>query len=341
LGIQALDTCFPFGVIQILLEGIQVSGMDSEHRSAPFWVWFNLFVVWLCWGTTYLAIREGVSGENGLPPLLFAGVRITLAGIILVLFFLVWRKRFRLNWSQIWPVWLSGVFLFVGGNGLCTIAEMTVESGLASVLIATTPLWLALFDVIWPGGDRMNSAKWLGMLAGFGGVCIILLGPSLVTSSPISSLWEWERGNFIALGSAFAWAIGSIIQRRLAPKIDAIQIAGWQMLTGGASLTVLGLCFGELNQITNEKLNPTTIGAFFYLLFIGSLIGFVAFVWLLHHTTPAIAGTYGYVNPVVAVWVGWLLGGESPGWVLVPGMALILLAVFLVRMPGKKIRPTS
>ena len=105
------------------------------------------------------------------------------------------------------------------------------------------------------------------------------------------------------------------------------------MLSGGASLTLLGLLFGEVTLITPEKLNPTTIGSFFYLLFVGSLLGFVAFVWLLHHTTPAIAGTYGYVNPVVAVWVGWALGGEKPGWILIPGMALILLAVFLVRIP--------
>mgnify|MGYP006276946241 CR=1 FL=1 len=311
--------------------------MEREQKTVPFWVWFNLLVVWLCWGTTYLAIREGVSGENGLPPLLFAGARITLAGVILVAFLLVWKKQFILNWHQIWPIWLSGVFLFVGGNGLCTIAEMTVESGLASVLIATTPLWLALFDVLWPGGERMNLAKWMGLAAGFGGVCLILLGPSIIQSNSITSFWEWERGNFIALGSAFAWAIGSIIQRRLAPKIDAIQIAGWQMLTGGASLTVLGLLLGEFALITPNTLNSTTISAFFYLLFVGSLLGFVAFVWLLHHTTPAIAGTYGYVNPVVAVWIGWFLGGESPGWILVPGMALILLAVFLVRLPSKKI----
>ena len=130
--------------------------MDSEHKSAPFWVWFNLIVVWLCWGTTYLAIREGVHGDTGLPPLLFAGVRVTLAGIILVVFFLFLKGQFRLKWAHLWPIWLSGAFLFVGGNGLCTIAEMTVESGLASVLIATTPLWLAVFDVMWPGGTKMQ-----------------------------------------------------------------------------------------------------------------------------------------------------------------------------------------
>ncbi len=308
--------------------------MDSEHKSAPFWIWFNLLVVWLCWGTTYLAIREGVSGETGLPPLLFAGVRVTLAGIILVVFFLFLRGKFWLSWAQLWPIWLSGAFLFVGGNGLCTIAEMTVESGLASVLIATTPLWLAVFDVMLPGGTKMSWGKWVGIVAGFGGVCLILLGPTLEANS-IQSLWQWEEGNLIALGSAFFWAIGSIIQRRWAPKIDALQIAGWQMLSGGASLTVLGLFFGEIALITPEKLNPTTIGSFFYLLFVGSLLGFVAFVWLLHHTTPAIAGTYGYVNPVVAVWVGWAIGGEKPGWILIPGMALILLAVFLVRIPTR------
>ncbi len=307
--------------------------MNSEHKSAPFWVWFNLIVVWLCWGTTYLAIREGVHGDTGLPPLLFAGVRVTLAGIILVVFFLFLKGQFRLKWAQLWPIWLSGAFLFVGGNGLCTIAEMTVESGLASVLIATTPLWLAVFDVMWPGGTKMSWGKWVGIVSGFCGVCLILLGPTLLESDSIQSLWQWEAGNLIALGSAFFWAIGSIIQRRWAPKIDALQIAGWQMLSGGASLTLLGLLFGEVTLITPEKLNPTTIGSFFYLLFVGSLLGFVAFVWLLHHTTPAIAGTYGYVNPVVAVWVGWALGGEKPGWILIPGMALILLAVFLVRIP--------
>lgn len=303
--------------------------MDSHARANLFFVWMNLLIVWSCWGTTYLAIRIGV---QDLPPFLFSGLRLVLAGLILVGFLYLWKGKVFLPGKSFWPILASGLFLFVGGNGLCTWAEKSVESGLASVLVATTPLWLSLFDSLWPGGERLPVFKWAGLLLGFGGVCLILLDGG---NQPQLLEWEqWEEGNLLALASAFCWAIGSIIQRRLVPKMDAVQIAGWQMLLGGLALSVLGLATREPAQITPEHLTYSAVGAFFYLLVFGSLLGFVAFVWLLQHTTPAIAGTYGYVNPVVAVWVGWLLGGESPGWIILPGMGLILLAVFLVRLPG-------
>jgi drug/metabolite transporter (DMT)-like permease len=284
--------------------------------------------VWVSWGTTYLALRIGV---RDLPPFLFSGSRITLAGLILIAFFFFWKGKIWLKAAELWPIWASALFLFVGGNGLCTWAEKTVESGLASVLVATTPLWMTLFDSLWPGGSRIGLLKWLGMLVGFAGVCLIVIDPSAQTSL---LQWEqWEEGNLMALASAFCWAVGSIVQRRLVPKIDAVQIAGWQMRLGGLSLWALGLLIGEGKQMGWENLTRSAIGAFFYLLLIGSLLGFVAYVWLLQHTTPAVASTYGYVNPVVAVFVGWALAGESPGWVILPAMALILLAVFIVRLP--------
>lgn len=303
--------------------------MDRENRVSPIWIWINLILVWACWGTTYLALKIGV---KDLPPFLFSGSRITLAGLILISVFYFLKGRVWLKTKEIWPIWASGFFLFVGGNGLCTWAEKTVESGLASVLVATTPLWLSLFDSLWPGGERLGSLKWIGLFVGFAGVCLILLDHSGDTSL---LEWEnWEEGNLMALGSAFSWAIGSIIQRRLVPKIDAIQIAGWQMLLGGLSLWALGFLIGEGSQMGWANLTPRAIGAFFYLLFIGSLLGFVAYVWLLQHTTPAVASTYGYVNPVVAVWVGWALDGEMPGWIIFPAMGLILFAVFMVRLPS-------
>jgi drug/metabolite transporter (DMT)-like permease len=217
------------------------------------------------------------------------------------------------------------VLLFVFGNGLITLAEKTVPSGVAAVLVATTPLWIALMEMLWPGGDRLTGRGWLGLLIGLAGV-LLLLAPKL--HDPADFLLDY--GPLLVLGSAASWAFGSLVLRYRRLRCSHLTAAAYQMILGGGSLALVGLVVGEGSQLTREHFTAGAAYAFFYLLIVGSLVGFVAFNWLLGQVSAAQAGTYAYVNPLVAVLVGLLDGEELTGWI-VGGIAIILAGVALVR----------
>jgi drug/metabolite transporter (DMT)-like permease len=207
-----------------------------------------------------------------------------------------------------------GVCLFVIGNGLITFAEKSVPSIVTAVLVATTPIWFALLESLWPWGERLTIRGWLGLALGMAGV-LVLLAPEL---RRIDRFFD-DLGPLLILGSAFSWAIGSFVlrHRKKGQQSSHLLSAAYQMVIGGTTLTLVGLVAGESSELTAASLTPTAIFSFFYLLVVGSLVGFVAYNWLLGHVSPALVGTYAYVNPVVAILVGWLIGHEtlSP-WIL-------------------------
>lgn len=285
-----------------------------------------LAIVYISWGTTYFAIKEGV---KTLPPALFAGPRLAVAGAVLLGWLLLRGESLRLTWAELGRLSLSAAAMFLGGNWLITVGEKTVDSGVASVLVATTPLFMAVLELLCPWGERLTWKGWVGLLAGLVGV-VILLGPKLEQPS---SLIE-DLGPALVLGSAFCWALGSLILRYGRQRTSVFVAAGYQMLVGGLGLTALGVALGEVQQLTPDALTPGAITAFFYLLVVGSLLGFVAYAWLLANVSAAMAGTYAYVNPIVAIFVGWLLGGEEITGAILAGMAVILLGVALVRGGG-------
>jgi drug/metabolite transporter (DMT)-like permease len=292
-------------------------------RPARWSVVLAFTLVYLSWGTTFLAIRKGV---ESFPPALFSGCRVALAGVLL-LGYLAWRRQpIGLGRREFLWTWLIAVLMFVGGNGLLSFGEQRIESGLASVLAATSPLWVAVLEMLWPWGDRLRPLGWLGLLAGLGGV-ILLLAPGVHDAA---SFWR-DTGPLFILGSAFSWAIGSFLVRHRRLRIDHLISASYQMILGGGSLCVLGLVLGESAQLGAAHVTPAALYAFVHLLVFGSLVGFVAYNWLLCHVSSTLAGTYAYVNPLVAILVGWLIGGEIiTGWIVV-GMAVILVGVALVR----------
>lgn len=285
--------------------------------------------VYLSWGTTYLAIKEGV---RALPPALFGGTRICLAGLLLLGYLALRGQPLRLPRREL--VWAAvvGVILFVGGNGLISVAQQTVDSGVASILVSTTPLWIGLVESFWPSGDRLTARGWLGLIAGLGGV-IVLLAPRVGETGGLGK----DAAALLVLGSAFSWAVGSLILRHRQRTGSHLTCAAMQMLIGGAALSLVGLAAGEVGQLTADRFTPTAVYAFFHLLIVGSLIGFVSFNWLLQHVSAALAGTYAYVNPLVAILIAWLLGGEEITVWILAGMVVILTGVFLVRSGG--IRP--
>ncbi len=306
----------------------------TTHHPARWPLLLAFALVYVSWGTTYLAIKIGV---KDLPPALFGGVRYVLAGLLL-LAFLVWRRDpLRLPRREWFWVTLSSLFLFVGGNGLINLAEKSVDSGVASILVATTPVWLALLETVWPWGERLTGRGWLGVLLGMGGV-LVLLAPRLHEPA----LFLRDTGPLLVIGSASCWAVGSFILRHQRRSGPPLATASYQMLVGGVALSLIGVVVGEVGQLTPERFTPAAVFAFFYLLIVGSLVGFVAYTWLLSRVSATLAGTYAYVNPAVALLIAALLGNEEiTGWIL-GGMVIILAGVALVRTGGgPPKRPTA
>jgi drug/metabolite transporter (DMT)-like permease len=298
----------------------------APNRPQTSSILLALALVYVSWGTTYLAIHEGV---KTLPPALFGGVRLTLAGVVLLAYLLLRKQFVVLPARDLFWTTLVGILLFVFGNGLISLAEKTVPSGMASVLAATTPLWMALLEVVFPRGERLTWRGWLGLLAGLFGV-LLLWVDRLWDEGHAASIW----GYALVLGSASAWALGSFVSRYRRSRASPFVLATYQLILGGLSLTMVGLVAGEAGQLRPESFTPNAVFAFFYLLVVGSLIGFVAYAWLLGHVSTTLAGTYAYVNPVVALLAAVLLDKESVGWPVVLGMGVILLGVALVRQGG-------
>jgi drug/metabolite transporter (DMT)-like permease len=289
---------------------------------------FAFALVYLSWGTTYLATRIGVHQE-AMPPAIFSGSRIALAGLVILVGLKLRGHSLRIPRRELVFIILTSWLLFVAGNGLITVAQLTVESGMAATLAATTPLWMAVLESFWPRGERLLPRGWLGLLIGLVGV--LLLKP------PAEFTQTW--GPLFALGSAVAWALGSLLLRHNRPSTSHLLTAAVQMVVGGTSLTLVGIACGELAQLP-AVIPARAWGAYFYLMIAGSLVGFVAFNYLLGHVSAALVGTYAYVNPLIAVLVGWLLADEQMDARIVGGMLTILFGVALVRGATRKALPT-
>jgi drug/metabolite transporter (DMT)-like permease len=298
--------------------------MSHSRQPSSLALVIGFALVYFSWGTTYLPTRIAVHGEH-MPPLLFGGSRVFCGGMLLLLYQLVSGARVRLRTSELAKLMLASGLLFVCGAGLMNAASATVTSGMCAVLAATTPLWLGLFAMLWPHGERLTPRGWLGLFVGLTGV-LILLAPELAAPGQFAE----HIGIIFALGSAVSWAVGSLILRHLRLATAHLTAAAYQMIFGGVGLTFVGILLGEPRRWP-EQMSPAAIQAFLYLLLFGSLIGFVAFNWLLAHVAAAKVGTYAYVNPVIAVLVGTVVGKEEFSLPLVLGIYIILLGVFLVR----------
>jgi drug/metabolite transporter (DMT)-like permease len=292
-------------------------------KPPPAWAIALAFgIVFLSWGTTYKATSLAMKEEQ-MPPALFGGLRLLMAGTMLLLYQLACRQSLRLRGREIGGILVVSWFLFLGANFLINVGQKQVDSGVAAILIATTPLWIGLFGMFWPHGERLTARGWLGLIIGFVGI-VLTLAPKLQAGIDLFA----DPYAACILGSAASWALGSLVSRQLALTIPHLTSAGFQMLFGGASQVLLGTALGEWQQI--PELTARAIGCFIYLLVFGSLLGFVAFNWLLGHVPTAKVGTYAYVNPIIAVFIAWCFGEEMHAWIFA-GIAVILIGVYLVR----------
>lgn len=293
-------------------------------RTAPILLAF--LVLYVSWGTTYAAIKIGV---EHFPPLLFGGVRIALAGFILLAVLAASGQSLAMPWTALRNQFLVGVLFFLSGNGLLIIAERTVDSGLTSVLISPTPLLLALIEWLLPGGDRLTARGWLGLLMGLSGA-VALAAPNVSSWTQIRS----DPGVLLLIGSSVSWAVGAALARHGAMPASPFVAAGYQMLFGGLGATLVGLLIGEGAQVHFSTSSWPGVWAFLYLLVFGSLLGFVAYVYLLSHVSAALASTYSYVNPALALVIGAVFLGEQITIATVVAMLFILVGVALVKFGG-------
>jgi drug/metabolite transporter (DMT)-like permease len=286
--------------------------------------------VYFFWGSTYTAIRIGAAE---MPAFLLAGTRFLIAGAILMAW-CRWRGL-RLMWpaKTMLTLGLVAVLLLVGGNVGLVYAEETVPSGLASLVFAVTPLYVALIEMALPGGEPLPARGWLGLLLGFAGLAA-LLWPSLhsVIGGDRTLLWALAA----LLAGALAWAAGSILSRHARLKPNSFVAASWQMLIAGAINTALGTLLGQWRHF---HLNAASAGSLAYLVTGGSLLGYTCFIYLLEHVPVAKVSSNNYVNPVVAVLLGIFLLHERPGIPEFAGMAGIVVAVFLLTTAQVKAKP--
>ncbi len=260
--------------------------------------------LYLIWGSTYLAILFAI---GTMPPLLMAGARFLLAGLILY-GIARWRGAPKASFANWRTALIIGGCLLLCGNGGVTLSEQYVSSGLASVIVATVPIHIALL-AWWTGiAPRPTPIVWLGLAGGFAGVVILLL-PEIHFSS--GQTGHAGLGMLILLCSSFIWSVGSIYSRKAKSASPPLLLAGQQMICGGVLLTVAGLIMGEHRILDPKHISSLSIGSFIYLVIIGALVGYTAYIFLLRHCEPAKVATYAYVNPIVAVILGALFAGES------------------------------
>ena len=301
---------------------------DTTHTSAkktpPVWLVLAAFAtVYVLWGSTYLGIRIAI---ESIPPLLMGGTRFFIAGLILYGFMRMRgapRPRLIL-WKN---AAIVGAALLLVGNGGLTWAEQTVPSNIAALIIASTPLWIIIFDWLRPNGQRPHGSVFVGLVLGFIGVGLIIASKDRHGHNVAEPV-----GAIVLLIAAVCWAAGSVFSRHARQSESALLAVAMQMIAGGALLLLAGAASGEFQRLDFHSITAQSRLAFLYLLVCGSLIGFTAYVWLLQVSTPARVSTYAFVNPLIAVVLGRVFKHEIlPKSVLLAG-ALILAAVVLITL---------
>jgi drug/metabolite transporter (DMT)-like permease len=277
--------------------------------------------IYLVWGSTYLAISYAI---ETIPPFLMGGIRFLISGALLY-----WWARFRgaprptmLHWRN---AIIAGAFLLLGGNGAVVWAEQFVPSGLTALLVSILPFWLVIIEWVRPPHKRPTGPVIVGLVLGFIGI-IVLVGPSALGGhSDVSSL-----GALVLILGSLSWAIGSFWSRDAQLPESGLLTTGMEMLGGGALLLIVGVLAGEISSFDIHRISRASTAGLIYLITFGSLLGFTSYIWLLDKVSPARLGTYAYVNPIVAVFLGWAIAGERLSVRTAVAAAIVICAVALI-----------
>jgi drug/metabolite transporter (DMT)-like permease len=278
-------------------------------------------IIYFVWGSTFLAIRIGV---QEVPPFLLAGMRFVIAGF--VLFAWMRAKGTAFPTRREWPsVGLLAVLFFVLDYGLVFWAEVRVPSGITAVMMATIPVFMALSEILILRTQRLTLRLGIALLVGIGGVAVLVSRSASFGDAPINTF-----GAVALLVASISWALGSALTRKLLLPSNKAMSSGAQMLVGGVLLTLTAASLGELRGFHIQAVSERAWIALVYLIVAGSIVAFTAYVWLIHHESPTKVGTYAYVNPVVAVVLGYLFAGEALSFRTIAGTTLILVSVVVI-----------
>lgn len=282
-------------------QNLAAVGEDRERGDVSKAKLFGaFFLIYVVWGSNFLAIRYAV---ETIPPFLLMGVRSVLAGVCLY----AWARLRRTppptphQWRA---AAAAGALLFLGCHGLLAWAQRRVPSGVAALALATIPLWMTLLDWLWARGSRPRAPVWIGLALGLLGLGV-LVGPGLGSGSVDAT------GLLALLVSAFAWAAGSILGRKSRLPSSVVLSTGMQLIAGGLALALVSAVLGEMSGFDPAGVPSRSVLGFAYMVGASSILAFTAYVWLLRVTTPSRVASYAFVNPLVAVFVGWAFGGEA------------------------------
>jgi len=294
------------------------SGLKPASRAQIIAAFASIYLIW---GSTYLAIRYAV---QTIPPFLMGGLRFVVSGALLY----IWARYrgaprpSRIHWRN---AIIAGGFLLLGGNGAVVWAEQFVPSGLTALLVSILPFWLVIIEWVRPPRRRPHGAVLFGLVLGFIGI-IVLVGPANLGGHGDIR----PAGAVVLILGSLSWAIGSFYSRDAKLPESGLMTTGMEMLGGGTLLLIVGALTGELSQFDIHRISTASAAGLLYLVTFGSLLGFTSYIWLLDKVSPARLGTYAYVNPVVAVILGWLIAGERFSVRTVVAAVIVICAVALL-----------
>jgi len=301
--------------------------MDTATHPRMWKVLLAFAIIYLVWGSTFLAIRVGV---REVPPFLLAALRFLIAGFAMY----AWLRTSGTE-SPTWRQWLSAgllaVLIFVLDYGLLFWAERRVPSGIAAVMMATIPVFMTISEILIMKTQRLTARLGLALLIGIGGVAVLVSRGISFGDAPIDPL-----GAVALVVAAISWSVAAALTKKLPLPASKAMSSGAQMLAGGVLLALTAAALGEFHGFRMQAVSMKAWVALVYLIVAGSIIAFTAYVWLLHHESPTRVGTYAYVNPVVAVVLGYFFGGEAIGARTIAGTVLVLVSVVVITTSPKK-----
>jgi drug/metabolite transporter (DMT)-like permease len=315
--------------------------MENEGHRATWKTLLAFGIIYFVWGSTFLAIRVGV---REVPPLILAAMRFFVAGIVLYGWMIARGER-----SPSGREWRSatllGLVIFVLDYGLLFWAEQRVPSGIAAVMLALIPAFMALSEIIFLRTQTLTVRLVVALLIGIGGVAVLMSRSLNLGGAPID-----KRGAAALIFASMSWSVASALTRKLTLPKSKVMSSGAQMLAGGVLLAVTAAGLGEFRDFHPWSVSREVWFALLYLIVAGSIVGFTAYVWLIHHESPTKVGTYAYVNPIVAVLVGYFFGGEALSLRTIVGTLFVLISVVVITttrakktvaaLPGEKYADT-
>ena len=305
--------------------------MDTKTQHLTWKVLLAYAIIYFVWGSTYLAIRVGVLE---MPPLLMAGIRFLIAGALLY-GWTVWRGERQPTWRQWASISLLALLIFAVDYGLVFWAEQRVPSGVTAIIMATISAFMALAEIIFLGTQKLTLRLSLALLIGLGGVAVLVSHSLDLGGAPVDTV-----GAVALIVGAIAWAVAAVFARTQPLPESKFLSSGAQMLVGGVMLLLTSSAIGEFKEFHPAAVSVAAWFSLAYLIVPGSIVAFTAYVWLLHHDSPTRVGTYAYVNPVVAVLVGYFMGGEALGARTLMGAVLVLVSVVMITATRKS-QPTT